>query len=90
MTNIPVIATGQCYHIYLEAARRNLDNLLKLATGFKDDAFVKEAEFILEAFNNAAEDAMAMIAQANDDSNGIPADTFWRESAAAQDRGMGQ
>ena len=62
---IPVIATGKVFHIYLDAARSNLANMLQLATALKDAEFAHEAQYMLESFDEAAADALFLIAEAN-------------------------
>ena len=58
---IPVIATGKVFADYLAAARTNLDNLVRCAAGLRDKQFEFEAQFILDNFDSAAVDALAMI-----------------------------
>lgn len=65
MHPIPVIATGKVFQTYLDAARSNLANMLKLATALKDAEFAHEARAMLESFDEAAADALELIAEAN-------------------------
>lgn len=63
--NIPTLATGKVYEPYIAAARSNLEALVVLTQGLRDPAFEHEARFMLEALNEAAVDAEAMIAEDN-------------------------
>ena len=65
MHPIPVIATGKVFQTYLDAARCNLANMLQLATVLKDAEFAHEAQYMLESFDEAAADALELIAEAN-------------------------
>lgn len=77
---IPIIATGKVYNTYLAAARKNLDNLVRLAAALKDSEFEREAQFILDNFDSNAADARAIIEEANENESAF-ADLTQREIA---------
>ena len=62
---VPVIATSKVFADYLEAARTNLNHLLRLSHALRDTEFEREAQLILDVFDDTAADALAMIAAAN-------------------------
>lgn len=64
---IPIIATGKVYQTYLDAARKNLENLVRLTDALKDIEFGREAQIILDSFDDSAFNAYAIIADANQD-----------------------
>lgn len=80
MPHIPIIATGKVYDTYLTAARQNLDNLVRLAAALKDREFEREAQCILDNFDDAAIDAFALITEANENADAF-ADLTPREIA---------
>lgn len=77
---IPIIATGSVYQTYLDAARKNLENLVRLTAALKDSEFEREAQIILDSFDDAAMDAVALIGEANENA-GAFADLTPREIA---------
>lgn len=89
---VAVIATGTVYDHYLRAARTNLSNMVRLAQGLRDAEFEREAQLILDTFDAAAEDAFALIEDANANAAALDTegDDFWRESIHAERAGMAQ
>lgn len=86
---IPVIATGKVFQTYLDAARCNLANMLQLATALKDAEFAHEAQCMLESFDEAAADALELIAEANANSGAFDGgELFWRESIYVENAGL--
>lgn len=63
---IPIIATGSVFATYLDAARKNLENLVRLTAALNDSEFGREAQIILDSFDDAAMDAVALIGEANE------------------------
>lgn len=68
---IPIIATGKVYQTYLDAARKNLENLARLAAALHDSEFGREAQLILDSFDDAAMDAVALISEANENASAL-------------------
>ena len=77
---IPIIATGSIYQTYLDAARKNLANLVRLTAALKDAEFGREAQNILDIFDDSAMDAVALISEANENADAF-ADLTPREIA---------
>ena len=77
---IPIIATGSCYDAYLKAARTNLENLHRLATGLRDAEAATEAQRLLDCFDSEAIDLNAMIDEANENADAFE-DLTQRERA---------
>ena len=83
--SIPVIATGTVYATYLDAARKNLDALVRLSQGLEDAEFEREVQFILDVFDDAVGDARTIIEEANANSEAFGEDdSCWRESVYAE------
>lgn len=61
----PVFTTAAIYSAYLDAARFNLNALIKLAKGYRDSEFEAEAQRVLDCFDSEAADAFALIAEAD-------------------------
>jgi hypothetical protein len=59
------IASGNLYQPYLDAARQNLEALLKLADDFSDLEFRDAADSLLTAFNDYGEECQRLIDAAN-------------------------
>lgn len=64
---VPVIASGLVYDLYLRAARLNLENLVRLAEALGDAAFAAEAKGLLQGFEDSAEGCFDLIERANCD-----------------------
>jgi hypothetical protein len=88
MNAITPIASGNLYQPYLDAARQNLEALLKLATDFSDLEFRDAADNLLTAFKDYAEDCQTIIDDAEPE--GEEADRFWRDSFHAINTGLGE
>ena len=82
----PVIATGSIFADYLDAARKNLDALVRLTAAHKDAEAAKQAQYIIDTFDDASMDLNDLIARASD--VGADDDQYWRESESARARGM--
>lgn len=80
LNKFPTIATGKVFQTYLDAARQNLDNLVRLAAALKDGEFGREAQIILDSFDDSAMDAFALINEANENASAF-ADLTPREIA---------
>jgi len=61
MAPIPVTATSAVFADYIDAARTNLANLVRLAHGLRDSEFEREAQFMLDSFDSAATGARELI-----------------------------
>lgn len=68
---VPIIATGKVYQTYLDAARKNLENLVRLTAALNDSEFGREAQLILDSFDDAAMDAVALIGEANENASAL-------------------
>lgn len=88
--HIPVIATGAAYAAYLDAARLNLTNMLRLSQALRDAEFELEAQTILDVFNDTAAEAEAIIAESEANHAAFDEDGFWRQSMHAEFAGMGE
>jgi len=78
MNAITPIASGNLYQPYLDAARQNLEALLKLASDFSDLEFRDAADNLLTAFKDYA------------GPEGEETDRFWRDSFHAVNAGLGE
>lgn len=61
MDPIPITATSAVFADYIDAARTNLANLVRLAHGLRDSEFESEAQFMLDSFDSAAVGALELI-----------------------------
>jgi hypothetical protein len=86
---IPIIATGVIYAPYIEAARSNIEAMRKMTRAYRDTVFAREADFILDSFNDAVADAEAMIAEANTP-DVVDKGQHWRSSMAAEFAGLAE
>lgn len=84
------IASGNLYQPYLDAARQNLEAMLKLADDFSDLEFRDAADSLLTAFKDYAEDCQTIIDDANAEPEGEETDRFWRDSFHAINAGLGE
>jgi hypothetical protein len=88
MNAITPIASGNLYQPYLDAARQNLEALLKLASDFSDLEFRDAADNLLTAFKDYAGDCQTIIDDAEPE--GEETDRFWRDSFHAVNAGLGE
>lgn len=50
----PIIATGDVFHVYLAAARANLDGLVRCAAGLGDEEVRRAAQKLLDDHDSSA------------------------------------
>lgn len=88
---VPVIATGRVFATYMQAARRNLETMLRLSETLRDAEFAREAQLLLDNFNDCARGAEDLIADsAANEAVFRDCDQFWRDSIHAENAGLGE
>lgn len=88
---VPVIATGRVFATYMQAARRNLETMLRLSEALRDPEFAREAQLLLDNFNDCARGAEALIADSDEcEASFRDCDQFWRDSFHAERAGLGE
>lgn len=85
---IPTATTGMVYTPCLINARAWLAEMVERAKRCRDPEAEREAQFILDNFDDASIGLNELIASANEP-RGVDREQFWRESQFAADRGLG-
>lgn len=88
---VPIIATGRVFATYMDAARRNLEAMLRLSEALRDKEFAREAQLLLDNFNDCARGAEDLIADSAEfEASFRECDQFWRDSIHAETAGLGE